>query len=59
MAISLVVIEEARACAAKVVASGHMCYGCHMDFYCEVSKLFNERREEEYKEWERSLGRDE
>ena len=29
--------SEANRCSDRVVASKRMCYGCHMDFYCNVS----------------------
>ncbi len=42
--------EEARknadACANRVVARGHMCGGCHMDYYCDVSAKFKAAKRE-------------
>ena len=32
--------KEAQACSDRVAASGHMCGGCHGDFYCEISRKF-------------------
>ena len=47
-------ITEANKCSNQVVASGHMCGGCHLDSYCQVTKKFNELRRYEWKEWEKA-----
>lgn len=37
---------DAKACADRVVESGHMCYGCPAGTYCGVSAKFNATRRE-------------
>ncbi len=46
-------IFDAGVCSSRVVASGHMCGGCPMSVYCNVSEKFNARRAHEWKEWEK------
>jgi len=38
--------SAANRCSDRVVASNRMCYGCHYDFYCNVSAKFKAAKRE-------------